>query len=193
MKLWPGRGERLKGYNVALEVFDRPETFDPILDPIVRIEAARLREKLREYYGADGQGDPIRIDLPKGSLHPAHRVSTACNTWSSTRPTGCDNSRSTPGSLSGSCPISAPPSQDVFRIPGSLHNCSFACAACRLRRLEVVDSIDTVIRKSFNRGLAVREHWKRSQVGSLCRRGYRGHRYGPLSLQGPVCRRSEFD
>ena len=42
-----GRGERLKAYNVALEVFDRPETFDPTTDPLVRIEAARLREKLR--------------------------------------------------------------------------------------------------------------------------------------------------
>jgi adenylate cyclase len=65
-----GRGERLKGYNVALEVFDRPETFDPILDPVVRIEAGRLREKLREYYDADGQRDPIRIDLPKGTYTP---------------------------------------------------------------------------------------------------------------------------
>ena len=50
-----GRGERLKAYNVALEVFERPETFDPITDPLVRIEAARLREKLREYYGTEGQ------------------------------------------------------------------------------------------------------------------------------------------
>ena len=65
-----GRGERLKAYNVALEVFDRPETFDPITDPLVRIEAARLREKLREYYGTDGQGDPIHIDLPKGTYTP---------------------------------------------------------------------------------------------------------------------------
>ena len=65
-----GRGERLKGYNVALEVFGRPETFDPTVDPLVRIEAARLREKLREYYGTDGQGDPIRIDLPKGTYTP---------------------------------------------------------------------------------------------------------------------------
>ncbi len=65
-----GRGERLKGYNVALAVFDRPETFDPVVDPIVRIEAARLREKLREYYGTDGQSDPIRIDLPKGTYTP---------------------------------------------------------------------------------------------------------------------------
>src|SRR6478672_12898491 len=38
-----GRGERLKGYNVALAVFDRAETFDPNIDPIVRLEAARLR------------------------------------------------------------------------------------------------------------------------------------------------------
>jgi hypothetical protein len=39
-----GRGDRLKGYNIALEVFERPETFDPAIDPLVRIEAARLRE-----------------------------------------------------------------------------------------------------------------------------------------------------
>ena len=65
-----GRSDRLKGYNIALEVFERPETFDPIVHPLVRIEAARLREKLREYYDADGKGDPIRIDLPKGSYTP---------------------------------------------------------------------------------------------------------------------------
>jgi TolB-like protein len=65
-----GRSDRLKGYNIALEVFDRPETFDPILNPVVRIEAGRLREKLREYYDADGQRDPIRIDLPKGTYTP---------------------------------------------------------------------------------------------------------------------------
>ena len=65
-----GRGERLKGYNIALEVFDRPETFDSTVDPIVRMEAARLRDRLREYYAADGQNDPIRIDLPKGTYTP---------------------------------------------------------------------------------------------------------------------------
>jgi TolB-like protein/Tfp pilus assembly protein PilF len=65
-----GRGERLKGYNIALEAFDRPETFDPAVDPLVRIEAARLREKLHEYYWADGRDDPIHIDIPKGSYTP---------------------------------------------------------------------------------------------------------------------------
>src|SRR3990170_6624412 len=65
-----GRAERLKGYNVALEVFDRPETFDPVVDPVVRIEAARLREKLREYYETEGRSDRVRIDLPKGAYAP---------------------------------------------------------------------------------------------------------------------------
>src|SRR5262245_48974989 len=62
-----GRGERLKGYNIALQVFDRPETFDPTIHPLVRIEAARLREKLREYYEIEGHSDAIHIDLPKGT------------------------------------------------------------------------------------------------------------------------------
>jgi adenylate cyclase len=65
-----GRSDRLTGYNVALEVFGRPETFDPIVDPIVRVEAGRLRDKLREYYATDGQGDPIYIHLPKGTYAP---------------------------------------------------------------------------------------------------------------------------
>jgi TolB-like protein len=65
-----GRGDRLKGYVIAREVFDRPEDFDPAIDPIVRIEAGRIREKLREYYDTEGMDDPIRIDLPKGSYTP---------------------------------------------------------------------------------------------------------------------------
>lgn len=65
-----GRGEQLKGYTVAVEVFERPDSFDPALDPVVRIEAGRLRDKLREYYEADGRDDPIRIELPKGSYAP---------------------------------------------------------------------------------------------------------------------------
>lgn len=65
-----GRGERLKGYNVALEVFDRSEGFDPNVDPVVRMEAGRLRDRLREYYEGEGRSDPIRIDLPKGAYTP---------------------------------------------------------------------------------------------------------------------------
>lgn len=65
-----GRGARIKGYTIALEVFGRPETFDPVADPIVRIEAGRLREKLRSYYDTVGMNDPIRIVLPRGTYRP---------------------------------------------------------------------------------------------------------------------------
>ncbi len=69
-----GRSDRITGYSVALEVFGRPDTFDPVIDPVVRVEAARLRDKLREYYAGDGQRDPIHIELPKGTYAPQIEV-----------------------------------------------------------------------------------------------------------------------
>ena len=63
-------GRTVKGYDVALEVFGRLETFDAAVDPVVRVEAGRLRDKLREYYSTEGEGDHIRIDLPKGTYTP---------------------------------------------------------------------------------------------------------------------------
>jgi hypothetical protein len=78
-----GRGERLKGYNVAQAVFDRAETFDSNIDPIVRNEAARVRDRLREYYETDGQGDPIRISLPKGTDTPHIEFRTLLSSWTS--------------------------------------------------------------------------------------------------------------
>ncbi len=62
-----GDADRLKGYTIAVEVFDRKEDFDPSLDAIVRVEATRLRNKLREYYDTLGKSDNVRIDFPKGS------------------------------------------------------------------------------------------------------------------------------
>lgn len=44
-----GRGERLKAFTVAQEVYDRDETFDPRTDTIVRVEAGRLRRRLEDY------------------------------------------------------------------------------------------------------------------------------------------------
>jgi adenylate cyclase len=62
-----GRGNRIKAYNVALAVFDRPSDFDPLTDPIVRIEASRLRRSIEHYYFTGGLADPVRIAIPKGS------------------------------------------------------------------------------------------------------------------------------
>jgi len=62
-----GRAARLKAYNIALAVFDRAHDFDPVTDPIVRIEGSRLRRALDRYYSTAGKSDRIRIDMPKGS------------------------------------------------------------------------------------------------------------------------------
>jgi hypothetical protein len=62
-----GHTDRLKGYTIAIEVFDRDVNFDPGIDAIVRVEAARLRAKLREYYDREGRTDPVRFELPKGA------------------------------------------------------------------------------------------------------------------------------
>ena len=65
-----GRGGELKEYLVGVEIFDRNESFDPRVDPIVRVEARRLRAKLKSYYEKEGREDPLRIELPTGGYTP---------------------------------------------------------------------------------------------------------------------------
>ena len=54
-----GQGERLKGYTIGVEVLRRDATFDPQIDPIVRVEATRLRRAIERYYAGAGIDDPI--------------------------------------------------------------------------------------------------------------------------------------
>src|SRR4051794_19988448 len=65
-----GQAEQIKAYTIALEVFERDETFDAHADPVVRIEAGRLRRALERYYLIAGQLDPIQIEIPKGGYAP---------------------------------------------------------------------------------------------------------------------------
>jgi adenylate cyclase len=74
-----GRSDRLKAYTIALAVFERPESFDPQTDPIVRIEAGRLRRMLEHYYLTSGRQDPIHVTVPKGAYAP-------CFEWRSGMP-----------------------------------------------------------------------------------------------------------
>jgi TolB-like protein len=62
-----GESAQIKEYVLGREVFDRSEDYDPRLDPIVRVEARRLRQRLAEYYAGPGRDDKVRIDYPKGS------------------------------------------------------------------------------------------------------------------------------
>lgn len=69
-----GRGAELKEYVIGVEVFGKEPSFDPRTDPIVRVQARRLRSRLARYYREEGQGDEQLIDLPKGGYTPVFRT-----------------------------------------------------------------------------------------------------------------------
>lgn len=68
-----GRGDQLKEYVVGTEVFGKDQSFDPRNDPIVRVQARRLRARLEQYFREEGEADEFIIDLPKGGYVPAFK------------------------------------------------------------------------------------------------------------------------
>jgi TolB-like protein/tetratricopeptide (TPR) repeat protein len=65
-----GQASQINEYGIGLDVFERPASFDPRIDSVVRAEVSRLRLKLREYYEKSGGSDPIVIDLPQRGYIP---------------------------------------------------------------------------------------------------------------------------
>ncbi len=68
-----GRATQLCEYNIGISVFERDESFEPAVDPIVRNDARRLRQKLLEYYQrsrSEDDGEGVIIDVPKGGYVP---------------------------------------------------------------------------------------------------------------------------
>lgn len=72
-----GRADSIKGYTVATQVFGRDDDFDASCDPIVSIQANKLRRALERYYLLDGKFDPIVIDIPKGTYVPTFSRQTS--------------------------------------------------------------------------------------------------------------------
>ena len=71
------KSDQLKEQLVGVEVFDRKGDYDPRTDPIVRVEARRLRSKLKAYYTSSGRPDCLLIELPKGGYVPSFRMRNA--------------------------------------------------------------------------------------------------------------------
>ena len=66
-----GRAEEITATNIARRIFGRPKSFNPNKDPIVRIEAGKLRRDLDTYYLKSGRLNPLRISIPRGGYCPA--------------------------------------------------------------------------------------------------------------------------
>ena len=75
-----GRADQLKEYTLAVDVFDRGESFDHRTDAIVRVQAGRLRAKLEQFYGGEGRSDQVVIELLKGSYVPVFRLKEPAET-----------------------------------------------------------------------------------------------------------------
>lgn len=76
-KYFAGASEQIKEYNIAVDALGRPDDFDQKRDSIVRVEAHRLRKRLREYYETDGAGHEVRIEIPAGQYAPQFRFREA--------------------------------------------------------------------------------------------------------------------
>jgi hypothetical protein len=64
-----GQGHTLKEQVIAIELYGKGADFNTAADPIVRVDARRLRDRLREYYASAPAG-PVTISVPKGSYTP---------------------------------------------------------------------------------------------------------------------------
>lgn len=69
-----GNGRKLKQYNIAMAALGRDASFDPELDPVVRLEAGKLRKALDSYYLKEGASDLLRIAIPKGGYIPSFTI-----------------------------------------------------------------------------------------------------------------------
>jgi TolB-like protein len=75
-----------------VSVYERREDFDPQVDPIVRVEAGRLRRSLEHYYLTAGANDPVRIEIPKGSYVPTFGPARIQPSGTESQPTGKEDS-----------------------------------------------------------------------------------------------------
>ena len=78
-KTFAGETDQIKEYSVALDVFDRRDSFDQDTDSIVRVQANRLRKRLGEYYASEGAGHSIHISIPVGQYVPTFQRMAAAS------------------------------------------------------------------------------------------------------------------
>ncbi len=112
-----GRAQYIKAYTIATGVFGRSDDFDQNSDPIVSVQANRLRRAIERYYLVAGKVDPIRIDIPKGTYVP-----TFCTQLSVTPDTTVFDSKSPVEKFKGSWPsVVVRPFQNLTEDPTMNH------------------------------------------------------------------------
>ena len=93
MQTLAGKGQNIKGYTVATQVFGRDENFDQATDPIVSIQANKLRRALERYYLLSGKENEIHIAIPKGTYVPVFSKKAKGSTTEPASHRGIDQER----------------------------------------------------------------------------------------------------
>ena len=65
-----GKGNSIKAFSIGIDALDKPDSFDPQIDPSVRVNFGRLRQNIFAYYQEEGKNDPVKIEVPKGTYRP---------------------------------------------------------------------------------------------------------------------------
>jgi len=95
-KALAGDEASIKAYSIAVDVLGRPSTFDPQTDPIVRVQARRLRTALEQFYASGASRSAVEIHLPLGRYVPEFRRAE--------RPVAAEEVAETPGETGSSEP-----------------------------------------------------------------------------------------
>lgn len=96
-----GGSHEVKEYSIGVQVFRRGSAFDPRLDPIVRVEARKLRSRLSKYYETEGKHDLLRIELPSRGYIPAFREKDSAMLSSQVEETAANHGAAQRGVLTG--------------------------------------------------------------------------------------------
>jgi serine/threonine-protein kinase len=125
-----GRGDQLKEYVIGVQVFDKDSSFDPRADPIVRVQARRLRARLVRYHREEGGSDALLIEMPKGGYTPVFKSREGLGT----------GRRSTAPTLAGQNTIAVLP----FSDHSVSHDLAYFCEGLRhemIHRLATVEAL----------------------------------------------------
>ncbi|MGV4793683.1 hypothetical protein [Rhizobium sp. F40D2] len=92
-----GHADQLKASTIAQAVFGRDASFDAQNDPVVRIEAGRIRRALERYYLVCGSSDPMQITIPKGGYAPHFSSDEDTSNIEAADPANRENKHRQPG------------------------------------------------------------------------------------------------
>jgi hypothetical protein len=116
-----GCAEQIKEYSIAVDALKRPPDFDQKRDSIVRVEAHRLRKRLREYYDAEGADHALQIDIPAGQYAPRFIARGTLPPPSSEtpipQPDACASDPGLPADLEGITSVEPDPIAEVISTP----------------------------------------------------------------------------